>query len=395
APRLPDEAAVRELDLAFYRRRVASDPYGAADRAHLAALYLRRAQATGSDSDLRHAEAAARASLARRSAHNQTARQVLASALMGQHRFAEALEVARALAAEAPEEPVHRSLVAENLLELGRYAEAAREFGRLGSARRNPVVALRLARWAELRGRIEEAFALRREARRRALARHGLPREQRAWFHLQVGELALRYGRLREAHRAFQAGLAEAPGDHRLLAAQARLEAARGRWHRVVTHAREAWARAPEPATLAQLGEAYAALGDSARAERCHDAFEAAATRSGTFERAWAHLLLDHGRRTDEVLEQARRDIRTRRDVHGYDLVAWALYRNGRLEEARAAMDSALALGTREPTLLHHAAAIARAAGDTAAAGRFLTRAAAVAPGYPVPPAPGRAGPQP
>src|SRR5688572_28207003 len=64
------DAEVRELDIAFYERRVAEDSFSAADRARLAALYLRRARETGAAQDYDRAETFAARSIAMRSAHN-------------------------------------------------------------------------------------------------------------------------------------------------------------------------------------------------------------------------------------------------------------------------------------------------------------------------------------
>src|SRR5207247_892337 len=60
------------------------------------------------------------------------------------------------------------------------------------------------------------------------------------------------------------------------------------------------------------------------------------------------------------VLAHIRREVGTRHDVYGYDLPAWALHKEGRHAAARAAMTQALALGTDDPLLLRHAAAIGR-----------------------------------
>jgi len=80
----------------------------------------------------------------------------------------------------------------------------------------------------------------------------------------------------------------------------------------------------------------------------------------GQWHRAWSLFLLDHGRRVPEVLAHVREELETRRDVYGYDLLAWALHKAGRDGEARAAMDAALAQGTKDPLLLRHAAEIVR-----------------------------------
>jgi hypothetical protein len=47
--------------------------------------------------------------------------------------------------------------------------------------------------------------------------------------------------------------------------------------------------------------------------------------------------------------------------VYGYDLLAWALYRSGRIPEAREAIAHALAWGTEDPQLHAHADSIAAA----------------------------------
>src|SRR5437867_4155485 len=84
----------REIEIAFYADRAARDTLGAADRSRLAALYLDRARETGSFTDLERAERVARESLKLRTAHNAATYALLASILMGQHRFPEALQAA-------------------------------------------------------------------------------------------------------------------------------------------------------------------------------------------------------------------------------------------------------------------------------------------------------------
>ncbi len=360
APRA--EAAIREQDIAFYEARVARDPDGALDRMRLASLYLQRARERGSDADLARAEVAARASLARRRAHNAPAMAVLAGALLAQHRFVEARDAAGELVALAPESHAAHALLGEVLLELGAYDEARGIFIRLRAWSHDPAVAPRLARWRELEGRPEEADRLLRDARRRALALHTLPREQRAWFQLRVGELALRYGRLGEAKAAFEAGLAESPQDHRLLAAGARLAAERRDWRRAIELGDRALAGALDPAMLGLLADAHRALGDTAAAAEHERVMDVALLgQAGPFHRAWSLHLLDRGRSVPDVLARAEAELRTRRDVYGWDLYAWALHRAGRHPEAAAAMDSARALGTRDPLLERHARAIAAA----------------------------------
>ena len=351
----------RDADVAFFVRRVAADPMGAADRSRLAALYLQRGRETGDFEDYRRAEALARRSLELRLAHNARTYVVLASALLAQHRFTEALAVARDLNARDPGVARSQALLAEVELELGRYAEARALFDSLWPARRDLAVAPRLARWAEIRGDTALARRLLDGALATARRRRDLPAEQLGWFYLRVGDYALRYGRLDEAAYALRAGLEVFPSDYRLLAGLARLEAARGRWREAVRWGEEAIAVVPDPATFGVISDAYAALGDSAQAAEYARAMELAVLgQPGQWHRAWSLFLLDHDRRVPEVLAHVREELETRRDVYGYDLLAWALHKAGRDGEARAAMAAALAQGTKDPLLLRHAAEIVR-----------------------------------
>lgn len=378
-------AARRDADIAFFARRVARDSIGAADRSRLAALYLRRARETGDFADYRRAEELARRSLALRVAHNANTYVVLASALLAQHRFTEARAAARALNARDPGVATHQALLAEIDLELGDYRAARVLFDSLWSARHDLSVAPRLARWAEITGRTDVARRLLEGALDEARSRRDLPAEQLAWFELRVGDLALRNGRLPEAEYAFRAGLDVFPGDYRLLAGLARLEAARGRWREAIADGEDAIAAVPDPATFGLVSDAYAKLGagDTTRAAEYAHAMELATLgQPGQWHRAWSLFLLDHDRRVAEVLAKVDAELETRRDIYGYDLRAWALHKAHRDREAWAPMARALAQGTADAQLLYHAGVIARALGDSAAARDYLARARSVNPYY-------------
>jgi tetratricopeptide (TPR) repeat protein len=124
------------------------------------------------------------------------------------------------------------------------------------------------------------------------------------------------------------------------------------------------------------MSDAYAALGDTAQARSFADAMAVAAlSQPGAIHRAWGLFLLDHDRDVARVLREARTDIAKRRDVYGYDLLAWAAYKSGRIDEARDAATAALSQGTEDAMLFYHAGMIATAAGDSAAARSLLAKA--------------------
>ena len=100
----------------------------------------------------------------------------------------------------------------------------------------------------------------------------------------------------------------------------------------------------------------------------------------GPYHRAWSLYLLDHDRDVPRVLEKVEQELRSRQDVYGWDLLAWALHKSRRDAEAVAPMRRALAMGTRDAMLHYHAGTIALAVGDTTAARAHLDTALAINP---------------
>lgn len=383
APPATSESEIRSLDIAFYEHRVAEDSFSAADRARFAALYLQRARETGSYLDYDRAETIARQSLALREAHNAETYALLASALMAKHEFGEALRVARQLYATDPTHAGHTALLGEVELEVGDYASAARHFAAVARRVDEPSIAARLARWYEVTGQAGRARAILRRTAARLAATSGVPREQLAWFHYRLGELQMRAGLLAAADSSFNSALGALPTDYRALGGLARLAAARGDWSRALDWGSRAIAIQLDPATLGTMSDAYAALGDTAQARSFADAMAASAlSQPGSIHRAWGSFLLDHDRDVTRVLREAQVGIATRRDVYGYDLLAWALYKAGRVAEAQRAAAAALSQDTEDASLFYHAGMIAAAAGDTAAARSRLARALALNPRF-------------
>ena len=355
------EREIRDLDIALYERRAVEDTASAGDRAQLASLYLQRARTSGSFADYERAEQVARRSLGLRTAHNGQTFSLLASALLARHDFVGALRIAQRADSIEPGNTNHVALMGEIELELGDYDAAARHFASLHFDADQFTVAARVARWRELTGHADAARRLLRTAISRVDQRDDLPKEQVAWFHYRLGELDLRTGNLDAAEASFRQGLVIFPDDYRILGGLARLESVRRHWQRAIDYGNQAVAVQLDPATLGTISDAYLALGDSAQAAQYARAMTASALEQpGPIHRAWGLFILDRGttRDAERVLVKTQEELRTRHDVYGYDLLAWALHRQGRDAEARVAMRKALAQHTEDPQLVRHAQAI-------------------------------------
>ncbi|MBK9547537.1 MAG: hypothetical protein IPO52_00150 [Gemmatimonadetes bacterium] len=354
------ERSRRDADIAWYTMRAERDPTGAFDRLRLAALYLQRARERGSPGDLLLAEQEARRSLVNRRAHNSEAFRVLAIALIGQHRFAEAADATDSLLTADPSSHGAQSLRAEIALEQGDYPLADRLFTPLDHGGEDPAVTARVARWAAMRGRAGHAKALLEQAREDARRMAFTPAEQIAWYDLRLGDLARTVGATRLAARALNAAAAVAPDDARVLTTQAQLALDTNDPADALEYAEAAMAHGGDPLALALAAEAMRRLGRDQEAEQRFRAFETliAGVPGTAWHRQWRLALLDRGRQVPAVLAQAEAELLTRKDVLGYDVYAWALHKAGRTDEARQAMHQALRWGTEDRLLDAHAKAL-------------------------------------
>jgi tetratricopeptide (TPR) repeat protein len=104
----------------------------------------------------------------------------------------------------------------------------------------------------------------------------------------------------------------------------------------------------------------------------------------GTYSLQLALFWADHDVRLDEALTVAERERRGRNDIYTCDALAWSFYKNGKLADAKTAIDEALRLGTLDPRLQYHAGMIANALGDRAAATKYLRTALEINPDFDV-----------
>lgn len=356
------ELAQRDTTIMVWHQALDADTGSALVLGQLAALHLQRAREGGGWEDYRTAEALARHSLRRRTNRNGSSAVTLVNALLSQHQFRDAHEIAAQLVAREPDIPAYRALLGEVAMELGNDALADSMFRSVWTQRQQLSLAPRVARWLELNNHVREARALLTTARRDVMARREVASETKAWFALRVGDLEARAGDWRSAERAYREGLRIEPGDPRLYAAMARLELSRDHPDRAVAWGERALTLQLDPATLGVIGDAYDALGDRANAERYWQTLNVAvSTQPGAYHRAWALSLLDHQRDVPTVLAKAQEELQDRRDVYGYDVVAWALYQSGQFADAQRMMTHALRLHTPDPLLQRHAEAIAAA----------------------------------
>jgi tetratricopeptide (TPR) repeat protein len=361
--------------IAVLERLVAHSPSNGASLIELGLDYQQRARETADPTDYGRAEAALRRGL-RFGGDRYLALTGLAAVAASRHRFGEAVDLARRAIRIDPDAEAAYGILGDGLVELGRYGEGFAAFDHM-AARGSDLPALTRVSYArELLGRRRQAIV----AMRMAVGTASTP-ENAAWTLVQLGNLEFDGNRLRAAEAAYRQALAVFPGYSHAEAALARIDAAHGRLAAAVRRYRDVVARMPLPQYAIALGDALRAAGREAEARETYrlvGAIERLFRANGVrTELETALFDLDHGRRLG-ALARARKAYAQAPSIHAADVLAWALFKNGRCEAARAHSVRALRLGTRDALKLFHRGMIERCLGRPGTARSFFAGALAV-----------------
>lgn len=341
---------------------------------------LRKARTESEPAHALEAERVLRAALERNPADYQATR-MLATVLLAQHRFRDALAIAERARAMRPDDAWNDGTMGDALLELGEYDKAFAAFDQMAQRKPNASSYARVSYARELQGDLEGAAQMMTMS---AQAAGGGDVESQAWHAAQLGSLLLRQGKHDDAEREFKRAEHFFPGHPYARAGMLRLMAARGQYRDALKMVEEDLARRATPELAAWAGDLATRTGQTAQAAEHYARMEALEREGWASEEpqpgALGRLLAERSLKADEALALAEQAARTRSDINTMDAVAWAAFKAGQLDRAAAAAKMAMRTGTRDQRILAHAAAIALATGDRANARVYASRATAGGP---------------
>jgi tetratricopeptide (TPR) repeat protein len=302
------------------------------------------------------------------------------------HDFPGALALATGVYERARGQYGALAVIGDAQTELGRYDEAEATYVQLArELTESGAVQARRSRMAFLRGDGEQAMRLAAIAERQARDAGAFGAEL-SFYSILQGQVAFDAGNYDEAAAHYEEALRVAPDYYVARAMLGKARAAQGRAVDAIRLYTEAIAAVPQPEYLAALGDVYSIRGERQLAEEQYATVQAIATLARVnqqlYNRQLALFYADHDVNVGRAVELAESELRVRKDVYGYDAYAWALYKAGRLEEARAASEQALRLGTPDPKLWYHAGMISAALGADDLAREQLGRSLSLGPAF-------------
>lgn len=309
---------------------------------------------------------------------DRAAKNLVAIVLLNQHKFDEARDVAEQILQKQPMDLMALGTKSDAFLEVGRYAEATAAAQKMMDVKPNLPSYIRASYLAWLRG--DDAAAL--ENARLAADAGKDPRdpEPRCWALVQAAMIFFHRGDTSGADAGASLVLKECSDYPPALVVRGRVAMAKGEFARAAELFGAAHKLSPLVETAWLLGDARAANGDRAGAEEAY----ALVVKHGrqVDPRTLALFYAVEDRDHDEAVRLASEEKKARDDIYTEDALAWALYRKGRLEEARAASDKANSLGTKDPRLIYHRGAIRVAAGEREAGEKLVEEALALSPKF-------------
>jgi tetratricopeptide (TPR) repeat protein len=374
--------------------RVQRNPRDPAAYSALGAAFFQRARETGDVEDFQLAEQSLQKSLDLDNSDfaAEAAFSTMAAVCMGEHRFSDAVTYAQKALSLGSGDLSSFAIVGDANADMGEYERAAVAYSRLDisgdSAAEPRNVYVRDSRTSYLKfvsGDTPGAIRLMQSAVAAGTAAR-LPAENLAWLYFELGEYQVQNGDIAAANAAYLKALNIHPGDYRALAGLGKLRGNQGRYAEAIKLYQSAIAVVPMPMFVAELGDLYTKAGNLEEARKQYQLVEYIGMlghiNQVLHNRDLALFYADHDLKLDEALALAHKEFEVRHDIYTWDALAWALYKNGKYQEANDAMDNALRPGTRDALLFFHAGMISNKLGQASQAKTRLQQALRINPQF-------------
>ena len=275
-------------------------------------------------------------------------------------------------------------LIGDAAVEMGDYDRAFQEYQKMLDLRPDLSSYSRSAHLLQVTGDARRATWLMAKAVE-AGSTYG---ENTAWCRSQLALIYFQQGAYLPAQQMLTEGLKRVPNDYRLLAAMGKVKAGEKDYQSAIEYYRGSIAVAPQQDVVAALGDVLEASGQTDEAQKQYALVETIARLNKANgvkgDMLTARFYADHDIHLAEALKMAQEEYATRKNVYQADTLAWCLFKNGQIEEARKMIRVALSRNTPESLFYYHKGMIEAKAGNRPAAQLALYTASSMSPNYDV-----------
>ena len=361
AAAVSQEDSPAQQRIAAARQQLKADAKKVQAYNELTLALLRRARETADPSYLSEANDALEQGLKLDSEDFQLQKTQVAL-MLSRHEFAQARDRAKALNRRTPDDVMTYGLIAEADIGLGNYPEAETNAQWMMNLRPNNTPALLVG--AKLRVLFGDGRGAIEFLNRAAQQTSPVEVEEQAWIANQIASILIDSGQTEPAARVLQQAAQLFQNYPNTMENLARVRMAQNRAGEAVQLLQQATSLDRDPHALYQLAAAQQAAGQMREARGTLEAFEKLASDPGraTEESKRDLILMDAANpvTAPDSLRLAQQEIAARKDVWTLDAYAWALYANGKFQDADLAIQQAIAVGIESAEIFDHAGHIAQ-----------------------------------
>jgi tetratricopeptide (TPR) repeat protein len=354
------EGSSAQLQVDSAERQIKADPKKIQAFNDLALAYIKRARETANPSSLLDAEKTIDRGL-RLDPEDFQIRKTQVVLLLAQNRFTEAREKATVLNRRIPDDAMIYGYLAEAEIALGDYSEAVKSAQWTLNLRANNIPGLLLA--GQLRMLTGDADGSLEVLNLAYKETSPTETEELAWIANQIASVQIDSGKTEAAEATLQRSEQLFPHYPYTLENLARVRVAQHRANDAVQLLVQLKQPDTNPDVLFQLVEARKAAGQSKELPASVAEFRQAAMKLvDQPDNANCDLILldsEDPSHAEDALKLAQHEKDARHDVWTLDAYAWALYSNGKFQDADVAIQKAIGSGIQNAGIFNHAGHIA------------------------------------
>jgi tetratricopeptide (TPR) repeat protein len=355
------EESPAQQRIAAAELQIKADPKKVQAFQELATGLIRRARETADPSYLKDADAALTEGLKLEATDFQLQKTQVAL-MLSRDEFAQARERATALQRRTPDDVMTYGYLAEANIALGNYQEAETNAQWMMNMRPNNTPALMVG--AMLRVIFGDAHGAIDFLNRAYSETSPTEVEDLAWIANQIASIQINAGDNDAAEQTLMQAEQIFPRYPYTMENLARVRMSQNRANEAIQLWMQATRIDRDPHVLYELAKALEAAGRASDARATYVEFERLASAPETAtDSSKLDLILMYAESPATVLDAlalARQQITARQDVWTLDAYAWALYANGKYQDADAAEQKAIAVGIQSARIFDHAGHIAQ-----------------------------------